>query len=182
MIDKIIRLVASYAGKERSIGVRIASLVTGALFFLVLVPLILFVPAHFVSTRFSIFIPSFIELMLGIIVTLMGLFFLFWSVSAFWIIGRGTPVPFASPTRLVTEGPFKYTRNPIKLGAVLFYFGSGTIVDTLLTGITMLVIAATIGILYHKNIEDKELLLRFGREYEEYRRRTSFLLPLPPKK
>jgi protein-S-isoprenylcysteine O-methyltransferase Ste14 len=182
MIDKIVNLVATYAGKERSMGVRIASLVAGVFVFFVLVPIILWVPAHFVSTQFSILVSSFIELPLGITFILLGLFFLFWSVSTFWIIGSGTPVPFASPTRLITEGPFKYTRNPIKLGAILFYFGTGTIVDTLFTGITMLVIAGTFGTIYHKTIEEKELVIRFGREYEEYRLRTSFLIPLPPKK
>lgn len=182
MIDKIVGLVATYAGKERPLGVRITSLVTGVLVFLILVPPILWVPAHFVSTQFSIRIPRFIELPLGSISILLGLFFLLWSVSAFWFIGRGTPVPFASPTRLVTKGPFKYTRNPIKLGAVLFYFGIGTIVDTSLTGIIMLVLGVMLGTIYHKTIEEKELVLRFGKEYEEYRRRTSFLIPLPPKK
>ena len=182
MIDKIVGLVATYAGKERSLGVRIASLVTGVLIFFIFVPLILWVPAHFVSTQFSIIIPGFIEIPLGIAAVILGLFFLFWSVSAFWFIGRGTPVPLASPTRLVTEGPFKYTRNPIKLGAILFYFGTGTIIDTLLTGTIMLIIAGILGTIYHKTIEEKELLIRFGRQYEEYRLRTSFIIPLPPKK
>lgn len=46
----------------------------------------------------------------------------------------------------------------------------------------MFIIPISLGILYHKKVEEKELLERFGREYEEYRRRTSFLIPWPPKK
>ena len=61
-------------------------------------------------------------------------------------------MPFASPTRLVTSGPFKYTRNPIKLGAILFYFGIGTICDQLVTGIVMLAIAVLLGAIYHKSV------------------------------
>jgi protein-S-isoprenylcysteine O-methyltransferase Ste14 len=181
MIDKIVGFVATHAGIERSVGVRIVSLISGIIVFFVLVPIVLWFPAHFVATYFPIGIPRPIELFLGITALLAGLFFLFWSVSAFWIIGKGTPVPVASPIRLVTEGPFKYTRNPIKLGAILFYFGFGTMSDALLTGTTMLLIGLMLGTLYHKFIEEKELLQRFGKDYEDYRKRTSFLIPLPPK-
>lgn len=182
MIDKIVDFVATHAGKERSVGIRITSLVSGVIVFFVFTPPVLLIPAHFVSPLGSTHIPRHIELPLGIAVILLGIFFLLWSVSTFWRIGGGTPVPVASPVRLVTEGPFRYTRNPIKLGAVLFYCGAGTIVDTLVSGMVMLFIAVALGTLYHKSIEEKELRMRFGREYEDYRQRTSFLIPLPPKK
>lgn len=182
MISKITGFVAKYAGKERSFRVRIASLAAGSFVFIIIVPLILWFPAHFVSSKCSVIIPDFVETASGIIAIFLGLFFLLWSVYSFWFVGGGTPLPFASPTRLVTDGPFKYTRNPIKLGAILLYFGAGTIADTLLTGIVVLIIAGALGTLYHKVIEEKELLIRFGSEYDEYRRNTSFLIPLPPKK
>jgi protein-S-isoprenylcysteine O-methyltransferase Ste14 len=100
---------------------------------------------------------------------------------AFYFVGKGTPVPFASPTKLVTSGPFRYTRNPIKLGAILFYFGVGCIYDSFVAGLAMLVTGAMLGTVYHKCVEQKELVIRFGDEYERYRKRTSFLIPLPPK-
>ena len=43
------------------------------------------------------------------------------------------------------------------------------------------VIGLALGTSYHRSIEEKELALRFGKEYEEYRKRTSFFIPLPPK-
>jgi protein-S-isoprenylcysteine O-methyltransferase Ste14 len=82
----------------------------------------------------------------------------------------------------VTSGPFKYTRNPIKLGAILFYFGTGTVCDQLLTGLIMSAIGLLLGAIYHKSVEEKELAIRFGKDYEEYRKRTSFLIPLLPRK
>lgn len=181
MITKIVGFVAKHAGKERSSGVRMASLAAGSIMFMIIFPVVLWFPAHFVSMKCSIMIPNFIEMSLGIIAIIPGLFILLWSVYSFWFVGGGTPLPFASPTRLVTDGPFRYTRNPIKLGAILLYFGIGAIIDTILTGIVLLIIAGTLGTIYHKVIEEKELLIRFGSEYEEYRRRTSFLIPLPPK-
>jgi protein-S-isoprenylcysteine O-methyltransferase Ste14 len=34
-----------------------------------------------------------------------------------------------------------------------------------------------IGSFYHKAVEEKELLARFGKEYEDYKARTPFLVP-----
>lgn len=182
MKESIVEFIARHAGKERRLSIRIMWLVTGILVFLVALPLALSLLGHRVSSHVAFDIPRMVELALGITGVCAGLSFLLWSITTFWSIGRGTPVPFASPTKLVTSGPFKYTRNPIKLGAVLFYFGLGTIGDGLVTGLVMLVLGLILGTTYHRRVEEKELALRFGNEYEEYRKRTSFFLPLPPRK
>ncbi len=41
----------------------------------------------------------------------------------------------------------------------------------------MLVLSFIFGTCYHRFVEEKELMLRFGPEYEEYKARTSLLLP-----
>jgi len=51
-----------------------------------------------------------------------------------------------------------------------------------MTGLVMLTIGVILGTFYHKGVEEKELLLRFGDEYKEYQERTSFLIPMPPRK
>ena len=181
MLKKMVAFVARHAGKERSIKVRILSLVLGIFAFFIVAPIVLGMGGHFIAKHVNLAIPRIVEVPTGIAGICVGLFFLLWAVSAFWFIGKGTPVPFASPTRLVTCGPFKYTRNPIKLGAILFYFGVGTICDQIATGLIMLTIGAILGTIYHKTIEEKELRFRFGHEYEQYRERTSFFIPWPPK-
>jgi len=182
MIDQIVSYIGRHAGIERLPSIRIISLVIGVFVFLVAVPMALGLIGHWVSRYVSIDIPVIVELSLSIVGSCAGIIILFWSISTFWFIGRGTPVPFTSPTKLVTSGPFKYTRNPIKLGVVLFYFGTGALYDNIVTGLVMMVIGVTLGTIYHKGVEEKELALRFGHEYEEYRRRTSFFIPLPPRK
>ena len=181
MTNKIVSFVAHHAGKERSTTIKIVSLVMGIFTFFFLVPIALGIFGHLVASYGMINVPRIVELTLGIVSMIFGLSFLLWSVSAFWFIGKGTPVPFASPTRLVTSGPFRYTRNPIKLGAVSFYFGVGCFYDSFATGFVMLVTGAILGSIYHKCVEEKELVIRFGNKYEEYRKRTSFLIPLQPK-
>jgi protein-S-isoprenylcysteine O-methyltransferase Ste14 len=182
MLDKVVALVAKHAGKEHSKTIRIVSLLLGFFVFLVVAPIALGVAGHLIAEYTSIHVPRILEMSLGLAGISVGLFSLLWAVTTFWFIGKGTPVPFASPIRLVTSGPFRYTRNPIKFGAILFYFGVGTICDQLVTGIIMLAIGLLLGTTYHKSIEEKELAIRFGKEYEEYRKRTSFFIPLPPRK
>jgi protein-S-isoprenylcysteine O-methyltransferase Ste14 len=181
MLERIVEFIARFAGKERSTLMRLLSLAAGTFIFIVIVPLILGSAGHAFAEYVRIRIPKTLEMLFGVTGISVGTFFLLWSVKEFWFIGRGTPVPFASPTRLVTSGPFTYTRNPIKLGAILFYFGIGTLNDQLMTGLVMFALGALLGTFYHKVIEEKELTLRFGEKYEAYRRRTSFLFPLPPK-
>jgi protein-S-isoprenylcysteine O-methyltransferase Ste14 len=38
-----------------------------------------------------------------------------WSVWNFAVRGRGTPLPVDAPQRLVIQGPYRYTRNPMYL-------------------------------------------------------------------
>ena len=181
MMGKVAAFVAKYAGKERPTPIKILSFILGSFAFFVLVPIALGLIGHAAAKYVPIHLPRILEVSIGLIGISAGLVLLLWSVSTFWRIGRGTPVPFASPVRLVTSGPFRYTRNPINLGAFLFYFGLGLVWDGLMTGLVMMAIAVTLGTLYHKSVEEKELAMRFGAEYERYRARTSSFIPWPPK-
>lgn len=75
------------------------------------------------------------------------------------------------PTTLITDGPFRFTRNPLYLGMVLFTLGIAALLGSL--GAVLLValeVAAMnfLGIPY----EERVLATTFGEEYEAYRRRV----------
>lgn len=53
----------------------------------------------------------------GIIVAVIGASLVAWCVIVFAFIGRGTPVPFDPPRRLVVRGPYRFVRNPMAIGA-----------------------------------------------------------------
>jgi len=65
----------------------------------------------------------------------------------------------------------------MKLRAISYYLGVGTFFDSLTTGITCFMVGLVIGTSYHKAVEEKEWLTRFGEDYEGYNKSTPFLIP-----
>ena len=106
----------------------------------------------------------------------LALFLIGWSVQNFLKI-KGTPVPFNPPPRLVTSGPYAYTRNPMLSGVFSLLFGFGIFFGS----VSLLFVFTPLFILLNywelKVIEEPELVKRLGQEYTEYRRRTPMFLP-----
>jgi protein-S-isoprenylcysteine O-methyltransferase Ste14 len=115
---------------------------------------------------------------LGALLSLIGAGLVGWSVYVQYVIGKGTPAPIVATQRLVVEGPYAYSRNPMTLGALLFYLGIGVWMGSLAAiAITLLVFAGLLTYIYIH--EMRELEGRFGVMYMDYKRRTPFLLPYP---
>jgi protein-S-isoprenylcysteine O-methyltransferase Ste14 len=84
----------------------------------------------------------------------------------------GTPVdPREAPTALVTEGPFRFSRNPGYLGLGLTYVGLSLLVEArwplLLLPFVLIIIDR--GVISQ---EERYLERRFGSEYRTYRQRV----------
>ena len=113
---------------------------------------------------------------IGIAVGVLGTALAAWSVLTFAFIGRGTPVPFDPPRRLVETGPYRFVRNPMAMG-----------VGLLLAGIALFYESATFGgltVLFYLFIhlmvilyEEPTLRRMFGEEYEAYLRRVRRWVP-----
>lgn len=91
-------------------------------------------------------------------------------------LGRGTPVPMAPTQRLVVSPPYTYCRNPMVLGTATAYFGVAVWLGSL-SAITLVLVFASLLLVYAKALEEAELEARFGIEYLEYKRATPFLIP-----
>ena len=107
---------------------------------------------------------------------LAGLGLVIWSVWVQYSQGRGTPAPLVATRQLVTTGPYAWCRNPMTLGALIFYlglgFGLGSGLVIALTGIIFTGLLRYIAV--H---ETRELAQRFGEDYRAYCRRTPFVIP-----
>ena len=98
------------------------------------------------------------------------------AVLAIWGAGTmrraGTNVNPNAPTlRLVQNGPFRHSRNPLYLSLTLFYLGVSLIFNALwpLLLLPAVLIVAQRGIICR---EERYLEAKFGDEYRQYRQRV----------
>jgi len=83
--------------------------------------------------------------------------------------------------KLVTEGPYKYTRNPMVFGMNSIYMS----IAIYLNSLGCLLVVALFFFLIVRSVvasEEKRLLSDFGDEYMEYKRKTPMIIPLPIRK
>jgi protein-S-isoprenylcysteine O-methyltransferase Ste14 len=78
--------------------------------------------------------------------------------------------------KIVTQGPYSYTRNPMTLGALFLYSGIAIWMSSGVLIILSTIIFSTLLTFIYIH-ETRELAERFGEEYLEYRKRTPFLIP-----
>jgi protein-S-isoprenylcysteine O-methyltransferase Ste14 len=97
---------------------------------------------------------------------------------AFWKQGGGTPHPVAPPKRLVLDGPFAYTRNPLYLGRFLILFGVSIVLGS--PGILVVLVGL---ILFVQFVllprEERRLAARHGPAYDQYSSRVRRWVPWP---
>lgn len=110
-------------------------------------------------------------------VTLAGLVPLFAGialvVSALRCLRRShtTIVPFHEARRLVTDGIFRYSRNPVYLGEVLIFLGLWVLTGAF-SALLVVVTHAIVADRWLIRAEEKMLLAKFGQEFEDYSRKV----------
>jgi protein-S-isoprenylcysteine O-methyltransferase Ste14 len=90
---------------------------------------------------------------------------------------KGTPVPFNPPPEVVTTGPYRYARNPMLTGVFLFLFGLGFAFDSFSLVLFFTPLFILVNVWELNQIEEPELVKRFGDTYVDYRRRTPMFIP-----
>jgi protein-S-isoprenylcysteine O-methyltransferase Ste14 len=97
-------------------------------------------------------------------------------VGALWAAGRfgraGTPlVPVKAATALVTDGPFRHSRNPMYLSLTVGYVGVSLIINTWWP-LVLLPVVLLVMRLWVIAREEAYLAKRFGEKYADYCRRV----------
>jgi protein-S-isoprenylcysteine O-methyltransferase Ste14 len=93
-----------------------------------------------------------------------------WGSRRFEVAGTQIRT-FDTPTRLVTDGLFRLTRNPMYLGFVTALVGLWALFGSLSPGLAVLAFAGVAHRVYIP-FEERALRGRFGAEYEVYRDAT----------
>lgn len=116
------------------------------------------------------------RLYIAILLAAAGLAISIWSIVYMKRVGEGNPFDamgheVAPRTRhLMTDGPYRYSRNPMLSGTYLYYIG---ILTALWSGWALLVFAVVASLMMLQlRSEEKRLEADFGEEYLAYKQRT----------
>ena len=117
-----------------------------------------------------------VRLYLAALIAIAGLALSVWSIVYMKRVGKGNPFDamgheVAPRTRhLMTEGPYKMSRNPMLSGTYLYYIG---VLIALWNGWALLVFAVVVSLMtLQVRSEEKRLEADFGQEYLDYKKRT----------
>jgi protein-S-isoprenylcysteine O-methyltransferase Ste14 len=111
-----------------------------------------------------------------------GCLLLLWGYLQYRLVGRyrlpraggsrGMEVP---PDRIVATGPYRYTRNPMYLGHLIFMLGLAL---TFWSWFALILLAAR-ALWFHRRVlrDEQRLEARFGSSYAAYRQRVKRWIP-----
>ncbi|MGE5537735.1 MAG: methyltransferase family protein [Gemmatimonas sp.] len=111
-----------------------------------------------------------------------GVLLLIWGYGEYRLIrdyrgshGGGGPGFQAQPDRIVDHGPYRFTRNPMYLGHLIFMLGLAITFESWLALAILLVNIPW----FHRRVLDDERKLeaRFGAEYRAYKARVKRWIP-----
>ena len=172
-----------WARKERSASTRIAVTLIAGPVFLGLLPFLVAGVGPRLDRRLGLRPLSIgrVNRVVGVLLMVLGFSLGSWSILTQLSRGRGTPLPVMPTQELLTEGPFRYCRNPMTLGTILAYLGIAVARGTIAGTAFVLFLAASL-LVYLKRLEEGELAARFGEAYLAYKRQVPFIIPRPPKR
>ena len=117
-----------------------------------------------------------------LIVGLWGAPLMAWGYLQYLLVGGyrhpragGTPGMEVPPQRIIDSGPYRFTRNPMYLGHLIFLTG---LTITFWSWLALIVLAAR-ALWFHRRVLQDETRLEkiFGAEYLDYRSRVKRWIP-----
>lgn len=167
-----------WASREYSLKHRLLALIPAFFLFVLILPYLLVILLPRLDAWLSL--PNlqfgFVNYLLGISLILIGGFYGFWSIYSQLSRASGTPLPMMPTQKLLIDGPFKQCRNPMTFGTITAYLGVGILVGSLASIIFILIIGGLL-LTYLKCFEERELEMRFGEAYLNYKKNSSFFFP-----
>jgi protein-S-isoprenylcysteine O-methyltransferase Ste14 len=104
------------------------------------------------------------------------------TVANLALRGLGAPFAIALSRRLATSWLYASTRNPMVLSLLAWLVAVGLVQRSALFVVWTLAAVAPAWVVFLKVYEERELELRFGASYLEYRAATPFLWPRRPRR
>lgn len=140
--------------------------------FLIIIPYFILKIESKIPLQFQYNIQSLLSLLFFVFFSMIGL----WSGYTLSYMGKGTPLPVDSTKKLVVAGPYSYVRNPMAICGI----GQGLSIALLSNSISILIYCIIGAFAWNyvvRKIEEEELALKFGQEYESYRQAVLCWIP-----
>jgi protein-S-isoprenylcysteine O-methyltransferase Ste14 len=151
--------------------------VQSALMFPLGVPIVRAIATHKDWSGWVLPVPSEIGLALVIITGAASLL----TVINLAVKGFGAPFFIALSRKLASNWWYAWTRNPMVLAVLAFFVSLGIWFQSVLFVLWVLILFAPALLFFVKVYEERELEIRFGASYLEYKSRTPMLFPRRPK-
>ena len=111
------------------------------------------------------------SLPLATLLTAAGIFLAAWGRSTFAAAGTEIIPASATNKKLVTSGPFRFTRNPMYLGVVLLNLGIAFYAGTLPFFVVPILLFLLCNFVFIP-FEEAKMQRQFGNQYTDYLRRV----------
>jgi len=118
-------------------------------------------------------------ILLGSLIAFIGLFIITSATMRLYYSGKGLPLSSSPPEKLVTDGPYGWSRHPIYLGAVLLFAGTSLIIKSFWGLVLGTPFLGFFYFLYARGIEEPELISHYQDAYYEYRNEVPFVISYP---
>jgi len=103
------------------------------------------------------------------------------SVVNLALKGLGAPFAIALSQKVAMDWLYAWTRNPMVLATLAFFLSLGIWFQSTLFVLWVFILVAPALLVFVKVYEERELELRFGASYLEYKSRTPMLFPRRPR-
>lgn len=173
----------------KNAGRMILGYIIGGLLVIVIAPSVIYFVTIAVDKiyRIDIFQNQILQLTVASLLMVTGAVFGISSIIYQNVIGKGGPLEISnieiSPKTqyLVTSGPYRFTRNPMLFGTLLMYAAFALIINSV-TALLLVIMLAVFMLTVVVKMEEARLLKDFGNQYEQYRNKTSMIIPWLPKR
>ena len=116
------------------------------------------------------------RILIGCIFITLGILILGICIRFFLDVGKGTLAPWDPPKKLIQDGPYSYTRNPMITGVLSTLAGEAILFGSFFILVWFL-LCFVINDIYFRKFEEPELERKFGREYAIYKKEVPRWFP-----
>jgi protein-S-isoprenylcysteine O-methyltransferase Ste14 len=174
-IDKILEKVYDIASVRSAKNWFLTPVVGGM--FALFTSLFIIIPVNLENQiRFPVLLTRPLNVYVSAPFFLAGIVLLVWT-NVKYLLRKGTAVPVTPPMKLITDGPFRYSRNPMHTGLFLLMYGFAFYYSSMLAIFLFIPVYIYFDVRILKQIEEPELERRLGEDYIEYKKRTPMFFP-----